>query len=560
MMKTFGSLFFAALLVVAGGVAYAFWDSATAQADDNTVSAGSLNLELSDDDSTYAASVSDVWELSGMAPGDDVVSGSVWMRNVGDVDTDQMDFGVSITSQSPNTPPIVAANQFRVTELTYAGESLLSGGAGAAIGLYELFNPLACDIQVNYGSNDYDRVSEAVDAAAAGSVICVGPGNYSEAYESAGGGSGYPISVDEDNVILVASADPFSGDVTALQGAVNVTGTGVTVAGFEITDPDGSYGVSISGGASDVTVAHNYIHNIGSSLANGSAQGISLQNGNTNSSGFAFTNNTIMNIGNLSLKANGGSSAKGIYLGDTAATGIVDDVLVENNHIETIQASTDPWVSITAQNGRGAYGILTNVDAGVTNLVVRHNTITNLEGLWSHAIGLERLTDGALVELNDISEIVNHKISDDSVGVMVEDNVGTGIVVTKNNFTPNVAFGVLHAEAGGASVDATNNWWGDFNPSDQVYTVGPMIDTSSFAGGPFIGFFGGVDGSNANGFADLADFAELGIEDVTPGLVAGGASEELVMALQLDGPSTGNEFQGATVSFNMEITTEQLPE
>jgi len=538
----------AALLVVVG-VAYAFY-TASATADDSTVTSGTVDLGLSETSGgSYSNTLSNAWDVANLEPGGPAVTNSLFMVNQGLTDTDYMTFDVTVTSDTSGASSVMS-DQLRFTELTWAGESLLSGGAGADIDEYTLVNPLACDIQVNFGTNDYDRVSEAVNAASAGSVICVGPGNYTEAYENGGGGTGYPIAVDEANILLVASADPFSADKSTLGGAVNVTGSGATISGFEITDPDGGYGVSISGGASDVTVNYNYIHHIGSALASGSAQGISLQNGGTASSNFDFTDNTIMSVGNLSLDfpGSGGRSAKGIYLGDTGAAGVVDDVLIANNHIETIQCSTANWPT-----GRGAYGVLTNVDAGVTNLVVRNNTISDLEGLWSHAVGLEGLSTGALVESNDIFDLVNHKLNNDSVGVFIEDNTATGIVVQKNNLTPNVAYGVAQVTSGGGVIDATNNWWGDFDPSDQVGTVGPAIDTSDFAGGPFLGFVGGADGSNANGFADLADLAEIGFANVTPGLAAGGPEEEFTMGLQLDGPTTGNEYQAGSVAFDLVI-------
>jgi hypothetical protein len=198
---------------------------------------------------------------------------------------------------------------------------------------------------------------------------------------------------------------------------------------------------------------------------------------------------------------------------------------------------------------------MTNVKGGVTNLVVKNNSISGLEGLWSHAVGLEGNTPNASVTLNDIHDLIDHKGNTDAVGIRIEDpnTSSASIVINQNNLTPNVAIGISNAATGAATVNGQNNWWGDQNPSDQV--SGP-VTTAGFLGGPIAGLINGVD-QNSNGYADLNDLTVApGLSGAT-GLAHGGVSEPLVIGVQLDGPSTTDAFQGGTMTSALTFTLSQ---
>jgi hypothetical protein len=110
------------------------------------------------------------------------------------------------------------------------------------------------------------------------------------------------------------------------------------------------------------------------------------------------------------------------------------------------------------------------------------------------------------------------------------------------------------------TIDATNNWWGDFEASDQVFEVNSTVNTAAIAGGPIAGLVGGVD-ANSNGYADLDDLRLTSIIGITPGLDAytGSNDQEFVLAVQLDGPTTGNNFQGAAlVDYVVEFSLNQI--
>lgn len=530
------SIIAAVAAIVIGGTKAFFSSKATSA--NNTFTAGTMNLRLSNtgNSTDYHPSVSNTWNFSDMIPGGTPQIDTLYVKNTGTVPGKTLGVNVSKYSQTVGS----FENQVRITKMTFGGSNLLEGGAGATIGDY--VEPKTCGATATPGNLD-STVSSAVD----GEIICVDAGNYTPD----------TLALNVDNVTLVGMHDPNGSDAAKISGTVSVTGKNVVVRGLNITNPGEGYGVSVTGTASGIMVSDNIIHDIGTTLAHGSAQAISVQT--DSESGFTFTGNRIYNVGNLNLDkgSNSGRSAKGIYLGDTGAEGL-DNVNIENNIIYHVQASTAPWPSggNAETVGRGAYGILANTGGtGTSNLVVKNNTIYDLEGLWSHAVGLEGLTTGANVTYNDIHDLVNHKSSKDSIGVQVEENVGTGIVVQHNNFDPNVAYGVVQATSNGHTINAQHNWWGDFTPADHVATVGPTINTANYEGGPVAGFVNGQD-QNHNGYADMQDLRKTGITNAPVGLNAGQA-RALVMGVQVDGPSTGNNFQGASLKTDITVTLNQ---
>lgn len=518
--------------------------SDTAEATGNTFAAGSLELKIAKNSGSntptggWLDSQSAAWNFSDMTPGGDESISSVWLKNEGSVDG--MHIGVSAANAITTSPNL--APQTRITRLTFDGSNMLEGGAGATIGDYE--EPATCTVTATPGN-----LVSTVSSAAAGSIVCVDAGSYSPG----------TLAVTKDDLTIVALHDPAGVDAAEITGEISITANGVTVRGLNITNPAAGYGISVTSGAEDLTIADNIIHDIGTTLASGSAQAISIQNGASGGTGYTIVNNRLFNIGNLNLaKGSGsGSSAKGIYLGDTGASTIaISNVTIENNIIHDVFASTAPWPAggNSATVGRGAYGVLTNVNNGTNNLVVKNNSIYNLDGLWATAVGLERSTPGALVTYNDIYNLTNHKVANDSNGVKVEDNTASGIKVQYNNLL--AAYGVTHVTSGGSAVNAMYNWWGDFDPSDNVIEDGASVNTTNFAGGAIAGFVDGVD-YNSNGFADLQDLAQTTITGAEPGLNAG-EYKQLVMGVQVDGPTTDNSFQGAGLTTNLTFTLEQI--
>lgn len=461
--------------VVAGGTGAFFSSTATNTA--NTFAAGSLDLEIANNENgNYEPTKSATWNFSGMAPGGTPEVENLWLQNTGGIDGQRV--GISATTSSAT--PTDFARQMRITEMTLDGENVLEGGAGHDFSEYEA--PTSCDVEVNFGNNDYTRISAAVDAASAGQVICVGSGNYSAAWESAA--SGFPIELDVADVSLVAVDGPAA---TTIGGRVNVSASDVTVAGFTIShDPSvDQTGLQLIGAIDDVTIESNKFVPLGS----GTSRGIVVQSG-ANMNGTTITNNEFTGL------------TTGIYTNPNSGT------------VTTVSDNT--FDGNTAGIG------------GFTKVLATNNVFVNN----TEAIGIDSSLAGGSTAIN------------------------------QNNFGADQVIGLHHDTVNGpisGSLDLTNNWWGDFDPSDQVVEYGSgsvTVDTSNFAGGPFVGFVNGND-FNGNGFADLEDLENDPITDTGIGLNSS-EKKEFVMGLQLDGPTSDNTHQGGTVDAEIGFTLHQI--
>ena len=155
------------------------------------------------------------------------------------------------------------------------------------------------------------------------------------------------------------------------------------------------------------------------------------------------------------------TSAVGILIGHSDGDEDVTNLLIQDNVISDIDADTSPWLTTT--KGQGAYGILLSHGGGDTGKTidaqVLDNTITDLEGLWAHGIGLEGNTPGAVISGNIISNLTDHKGSTDAVAIQVESNLGAGTVAIGFNNFSGVAICIQNTT--GILVTAEANWWGD---------------------------------------------------------------------------------------------------
>jgi predicted ribosomally synthesized peptide with SipW-like signal peptide len=483
--------------------------SDTATATGNVFTAGTLNLAIAKDSNGtpvggWLASQNASWNFSNMAPGGTQSVSSVWLKNTGTVD------GLHLGLTSANTGTSGFGKQIRITSLTLGGSNLLVGGAGATIGSYVA--PTNCTVTIS------GKITDAIAAANPGDVICAPGTNYSAAWEGVG-----TIAVNK-SVTIVSTQGP---DHTA-SIPFDVTADNVTIRGFSISNPSGSYGVLVNG-KSGASVLDNKIHDIGTTLVSGSAQAVYLAGG-AGVSGFTVKGNTISHVGNSSLTV----SAKGLYIGDSTGAGVITGVTFENNIVSDVSSS------------RGGYGILIGYGKNTTNLghvdsaIVKNNSISNLNGAWRTAIGLEGNSPSASVTLNDL-----HDLGASAVGVHVEDNSGVASIAINNNNVVSIMNSMSLA------VNGQSNWWGDQDPSDQV---SGSVNTFGFLGGSVAGFVNGTDG-NANGYADLQDLATTPLASLA-GLNAG-EQKQLVMGVQVDGPTTNNDFQGATLTTLLTFTLNQ---
>ncbi|MCL4834763.1 MAG: hypothetical protein KJZ86_20150, partial [Caldilineaceae bacterium] len=176
---------------------------------------------------------------------------------------------------------------------------------------------------------------------------------------------------------------------------------------------------------SNAHILNNFVQNVGNTgLVNKNVQGIYLTNG---PDGITIEKNQIQHI------LNGNKSVKGIYLGHTGSSGDSStNVVIQENSISDVK---------TNGSGGGAYGILVNMAPSVNNLRVIDNTITDVYGKWTHAIGLEGPTPNAVVLNNQFSGIA--AVGTDKSAVFFEDNPDGGSVsVAFNQFNGTDFFGV----------------------------------------------------------------------------------------------------------------------
>jgi len=244
--------------------------------------------------------------------------------------------------------------------------------------------------------------------------------------------------------------------------AVTIKGPNVFVDGFTISDPSGSasIGVDVKSTASGAVIRNNIFTNI---VGSSTAQALYLEEG---PDGVVVTQNLIEDVSSP-------SSAKGVFLGDTASADPSIAVMINDNVITNIQSTN-----------KGAYGVAVDTGNGhVPNayMVIEDNTINNLTGGgWVHAIGLEADTPEAIVSGNSIRNL--NGPGSDTVGVWLEsENVSFATVAVNNNsfnFTKaSKVFGVAVDPAlSGGTVDGKCNYWGSVTgPSGAGHGLGAAV-------------------------------------------------------------------------------------
>ncbi len=321
---------------------------------------------------------------------------------------------------------------------------------------------------------NYCTIQAAIDASATmnGDTIMADAGTYNENVVITKSiflwGANYGIGCASGSRVpeSIISGVGGSGSV-----AVSINASNVSVNGFTITNPLGSFGV-YSKGRSNVEVELNIITDIGNNTSgSGPSYGISIEMGSAaNISDLALSDNCISDIRggeNTSLTGlaakNNNGSASAIGAGFSVADFDVSNLAINANIIDNITAC----ISDFPNGGKGAYGVLINVGANGGNAgkavspLVSYNEISNLDGLWSHGVGLEGETPGALVINNKVFNLVDHKMPSDAIGVMIEDNDGAATVGIHINSFTNMSFGVNNTMT--PFVSAECNWYGETN-------------------------------------------------------------------------------------------------
>lgn len=498
---------------LAGGTA-AFFTSQSA-AVGNSFTAGSLDLALTQnqDGNSPSDTQTGIWELGSLAPGGEPETASVWLRNIGSIPGATLNVAVGSGWSNPSN----IAAQMRIADMTLDGQNLLEGGAGATIPDYEGPDQASCDATVASG----DSIQTALTAAASGDTVCVEAGTYAGA-----------LTIMTDGITLVSLDGP---DDTTIDAEEATNGIAIGDTTHPGTHPD------------NVTVQ-------GFTVENWDERGIAQRNGD----------GTIYVYDNIVADPFVGSLVRG---GIIVSGGDGSEVL--RNEVTTPMFGMPSWSSAAimlngTDNALVAHNIVAGTDIGI--IIGGYPDWSGVDPSWVEArdntIEYNDVTgaDRGIALVGDIADtLVTHNHVDNSTyGIRQYEQLGGtpgAATVAENNLVDNDV--AIQNDVSGTTIEAENNWWGSFDPE----TAGDGdVNSSNFAGGPFVGYVSGVD-QNGNGYADLADLRTTGIAEITPGLdpYDGSNDKEFVLSVQLDGPTTGNSYQGLTLDdVEIEFTLGQI--
>lgn len=354
-------------------------------------------------------------------------------------------------------------------------------------------------------------IQRAIDVASTGNTVNVAAGTYGGFRINVAG-----LTVLGDRGNLGTAGPGLNAPVinSCYQGivcsGVLIDAANVTLSGFDISNNSGPYGVQIgeingvrangatlsynrihdvhgvSSGdgiravaiepADNVTVSYNLIEAISPTNAGAASAGKSVAGIFVRSAGGAFSNvaiedNLIRSIGQLT--ATGINGVKGVWVGGSAGSASVAGLSIRRNQITGLASNL------------GAEGILVNHgknSTGVTSgLVISGNTINDVVGgTSSRAIELSGPTPNAQVTQNDID--LGTSPAAGAAGVYFDSNVSAngaaGSVTVSGNRLTGPGYGV--AVAGGATINASGNWWGTANESAVAARTSGSVDMSPF--------------------------------------------------------------------------------
>lgn len=286
----------------------------------------------------------------------------------------------------------------------------------------------------------YNVLDTAIQDANAGETLAVGPSNSS--YTLTQPVDVTNLTIEGPNVGVAGDSDDRASEAIVESGGstwtVNVSASGVEIAGFEIRNPSGSgdgdtsinaQGIRVDPDATDVTLRDNRITDIGTQ-SNTNSRGIIAFSGADN---LSIKNNELSKIDGTSTNEAQVEAIQVIEQGGAGQTPSVENVLIEGNSFSNISDERSP-VAIRL-NG--------NVDGEVLN-----NQISGLQrgATQGFTVGIALAEGGnatspphdVLIRGNEISDlgptVTNDEVppihvflaSADGNTVTIEDNQLTG--------------------------------------------------------------------------------------------------------------------------------------
>ncbi len=354
-----------------------------------------------------------------------------------------------------------------------------------------------------FGINAFATIQDGINAVSSGGTVNVAAGNYAE----------------NPNISKNITLQGVSG--ANLTGQITISSDNVTVDGMNIKNQDSGSGI-ISTDHSNLHITNNTIHDIGTSLKSGSAQAIGIISNSADVTNITINGNTISDIGNTGMLHAGsaGSSAKGVYLGNSTGSNTISNVAISDNTMNNIYASTAGWIGGSSYGGgAGAYGVLVNHKT--TGLNIANNTIGTLKGLWAHAIGLESNTPGAVITGNTVTGLTDHKLGTDSMALRLESNPSASTVtLTGNTFNGkplSLATSTVSVDGSWSTLSSGSNTYPEVLASDGTYRY--------YGINAFSKIQDGVNGVSADGTVDVAPGTYTESITINKSLTLNGAQE-----------------------------------
>ncbi len=316
-----------------------------------------------------------------------------------------------------------------------------------------------------FGTAAFSTIQNAVNAAAAGDEIRVGPGTFSELVTVNTQVSLLGNQVGNDARTRAATPETIvnGNDLGAgiRSTSFNVTADDVVLDGFTVQEASSGatfgYGIVLGAGTAGSEVRNNIVQDniVGLSLANDNASNQTVIQQNL------FRNNNRP----------GPSSGHGIYTDQFQAGGTLSNVLIDNNTFighagqgigfsSTSAAAPTTGISVSNNlfdgNGRALYAF------NLTSSEIISNTATNSTDSLSADLRFFEGVNGVTIERNVLQNGAGRALRVNNVGTGAPN--ATGITFQLNSVTGYTGpVGAFQVDAGGYTgpLDATCNWWGD---------------------------------------------------------------------------------------------------
>lgn len=451
-----------------------------------------------------------------------------------------------------STPNIVVRNDDDevIDGTDIVGNIAYTSGTGELSFTATHFTQFDVDYPVYIGTVGYESIQAAIDDASTTvpEIINVAAGTYNE-----------NLNISKP-VTLQSTDDAENTIISGTGNVITINSNDVTINGFTITNEYTSGMGIYSVDHSNLTITNNIVTNIGNSSDDVVGRGIVIVSSGSNSiNNITISDNQINNITSGKRTGTASVSSSGISVGWSTGTGDITNLVLDGNIISDINANTSPWNN-SGTKGQGAYGIVINHASGKSGHTgstvspqITNNTISDMEGLWAHGIGLEGNTPNAVVTGNTISGIVDHKDGTDDVGVFFQDNSSGGTVtVSDNKFNGGDFLGVaIHLDdisAYNYTVDASQNWWGSVNP-DFTSITSDNVDYTPWCEDDVCTTTRSINVSindAETGFLTIQEAINAATSSDTINVAAGTYTEDITVdrSLTLKGPNAGINSRG----------------